>query len=153
MSSPEQINALMGALGPVLQPLQIEGAQDTTTWGILIAEDLHVIVDFDQKRNLITLECDVCALPDEDPGAHYEIMLNYNYLWASTGGTRLSISGPGGHVVQLRDVSVEGCSPSDLADIIAGFGEEAQAWRDALTRPPGSPDTTSPIHGLSAIQV
>jgi len=153
MSSPEQISALMSALGPVLQPLQVDGLEGVATWGVLIDEDLQIIVDFEQKRNLIVLECEICALPDGDPGSHYELMLNYNYLWAATGGVRLAISGPGGEVVQLRDISVDGLSPSDLADIIVGFGEAARAWREALTKPSNAPGTASPFSSGQAIQV
>lgn len=153
MSSPEQISALMSALGPVLQPLTVEGSEQDATWGVLIEEDLHVIVDFDQKRNLIILECEVCALPAGEPSSHYEMMLNYNYLWAATGGTRLSISGPGGNVVQLRDIAADGLGPSDLADMIAGFGEEARAWREALTAPSNSPGTAGPFTENQGFQV
>lgn len=152
MATFEQIDGLMQALGPVLDPLAIEAAAEENLWGIAMEEDLVVIVELDESKNCLVLSADLGAPPAGDRMALYELLLQFNFHWQTTGGNRMSLDGPEGAVVQIFEIHADQVDAMQMKSIVTSFSEVAKAWRELIQRPAptdGSMSGFRPDYGLS----
>lgn len=128
----EQVTIFIAQLGPVLNPLAIEASEETKSWGIALEDDLMVLVQFDEAKGGLVLTCDLGAPTPGDRTALYQLLLQANYHWKSTGGVRLAINGPGGDVFQVFEVPVDGSDVARLSAIVAAYADTAKAWREII---------------------
>ena len=153
MATLEQIEILMSGVGPVLDPLAIDASAEPRCWGIAMAEDLVVLVQFDEQKNSLVLSGDLGAPPAGDRTALYEVLLQMNYHWETTGGVRMAIDGPGGEVTQLFEMPADGLDPSRLARILSSFADAAKAWRGIVERPSSAQSSTMDTHANLGVRV
>ena len=135
MATIEQIEILMSEVGPVLDPLEVAALPEQKSWAVAMEEDLAVLVQFDEQKNSLFLTGDVGAPPAGDRTALYEILLQMNHHWESTGGLRMAIDGPGGEVTQVFEIPADGLDAGRLAGILSAFAVAAKAWRGIVERP------------------
>ena len=128
----DQVNALFAQLGPVLNPLAIEASEENKSWGIALEEGLMVLAQFDEQKGCLVLSTELGAPTPGDRTALYELLLQANYHWESTGGVRLAINGPGGEVFQVFEIPVDGSDVTRLSAIVAAYADSARAWRDII---------------------
>ena len=134
MATFEQIEILMTEVGPVLDPLSIDAIAEENSWVISLREDLGMLVQFDEPKNCLVLATEVGSPPAGDRTALYEILLQVNYHWETTGGNRMAISGPSGEGVQVFEIGADGLDATRLSGIIASFADAALAWREIVQR-------------------
>ena len=153
MATLEQIEILMSGLGPVLDPLAIDASVEPRCWGIAMAEDLVVLVQFDERKNCLVLSCELGSPPAGDRTKLYETLLQMNYHWETTGGNRMAIDGPAGNVVQLFEMGVHDIDVSRLSRVISTFAGTAKAWRDYISRDSSSQSLPPAMSGNAGIKV
>jgi len=142
-----QVTSLLAQVGPILNPLEIEASEPLRTWAISMPEDLAVLVQFDEAKNCLVLASELGAPPPGDRTALYEILLQINFHWDTTGGTRMAINGPGGEIVQVYEIGTDGLEATRLSAILSSFAAGAKAWRELIQRraaTPGSPPDATP---------
>ncbi len=137
-----QVTALISQIGPILNPLAIEASEELRSWAIAMPDDLAVVVQFDEDKNCLVLASELGAPPAGDRTALYEILLQINFHWDTTGGTRMAINGPGGEVVQVYEIGADGLDATRLSAILASFADGAKAWRELIQRPAAAPGST-----------
>lgn len=153
MASFEQIELLMQGLGPVLEPLAIDFAEEGRIWGIEMEEDLAVIVQFDEQKNCLVLSCELGSPPEGDRTALYEMLMQLNYHWDVTGGTRMAIDCPRGNIVQLFETGADGLDIQKLSTLVAAFSSTAEIWRRIIQSPPSSQSTLQDFGSGSDLRV
>lgn len=135
MASFEQIEILMQGIGPVLDPLAIDFLEEAQAWAVAMEEDLAVLIQFDERKNCLVLTTDLGLPPAGDRTALYEILMQLNYHWETTGGVRMAVDEAGGNVIQIYEISAENIDFSRLAGTLSTFSEMASAWRRVVQRP------------------
>jgi hypothetical protein len=140
----EQIATLMADVGPVLEPLAIHASDEDAGWAILMDEDLIVAVDIDEQKRSLVLSSELGEPPSGDRSALYETLLQMNYHWNVTGGTRMGIDGPAGKVVQVFETPADALNAVNLSEIISAFADTARTWREIVQR---SSQTATPERG------
>jgi hypothetical protein len=128
----DQVTALLNQLGPVLNPLAIDASEEHQSWGIALEDDVNVLVQFDARKDCLVLASEVGAPPAGDRTALYELLLEVNYQWDTTGGLRLSLNGSGGEVFLAYEVPVADLDASRLSTIVISFADTAKAWREII---------------------
>lgn len=131
----EQVTILMAQLGPVLNPPAIYASDEEKSWGIALEEDLTVFLQYDEQKGCLVLACELGAPPEGDRMALYEILLEMNYHWDTTGGNRMAINRAGGEVVQVYEIPAEGLDAIRLSEVVTSFAEAAKAWRLIIQNP------------------
>ena len=114
MTTLAQIELLINELGPILDPLQIEGAPEQRCWSVLLDEEVALLLDLDEEQGKLVISCDLGQPAAGDRTQLYEILLTYNAQWALTGGCRLALDEPNGNVIQIFDLQAEGLDVSRL---------------------------------------
>lgn len=140
----DQVSILISQMGPILDPIAIDEIREEKTWGIALKEDLAVLVQFDEQRNCLVLASELGAPPAGDRTALYEILLQTNFHWDTTGGTRMALNGPGGEVVQVFEIATDGLDASQLSAIVSSFADGARAWREFVQLAGSVPVPTPP---------
>jgi len=125
----EQVSSLMTQLGPILDPPAIYASDEEKCWGVALDKDLTVLIQFDEQKASIVLTCELGAPPDDNRSALYEMLLQMNYYWDSTGGSRMALNRPGGEVVQIFEIPAEGLDAIRLSEIVTSFAETSRSWR------------------------
>src|SRR5262245_10352205 len=128
MARKQQIQDLMAAIGPMIDPLAVSEFEAENTWTLQIDEDTLLIIDLDEKQDKLVFTTEI-GVPTGDRVALNERLLCLNYHWDTTGGVRMALDGPQGAVVQLFDLPCAELEPSRLARVIANFLDTARAWR------------------------
>ena len=128
----DQVSNLISQLGPVLNPPAIYASEDEKSWGVALAEDLTVLVEYDEAKDSLVLAAELGTPPDGDRTALYELLLRMNYHWDTTGGVRMALDGPAGQVVQVYELATEGLEATRLGATVTAFAETAKAWREII---------------------
>lgn len=149
----DQVTILMSELGPILNPPAVYASDEEKSWGIALEEDLTVLVQFDEQKASLVLACELGAPPEGDRLALYEILLQVNYHWETTGGNRMAINRPGGEVVQVFEVPAEGLDAIRLSEIVNSFAEAAKAWRLIVLNPASAQESMPDAPGAQWMQV
>lgn len=153
MATLEQIEILMSEMGPVLDPLSIDAVAEHKSWAVTMEEDLTVLVQFDEQKNCLVLASEVGAPPPGDRTALYELLLQLNYQWETTGGNRMAIDGPGGNVVQVFEIGADDLDATRLSRVVASFTEAAKAWQEIVQRPAEAQNSTLDMRADLGIRV
>jgi hypothetical protein len=149
----EQIEILMSEVGPVLAPLAIDAIVAEQSWGISMEDNLTVIVQFDENKNCLVLTSELGLPPAGDRTALYELLLQVNYHWDTTGGNRMALNGPDGEVVQMFEISTDGLDAIRLSAILYSFADASKAWREIIQRPAAALESTLGFHSNLGTQV
>jgi len=136
----DQVSSLISQLGPVLNPPAIYASEEEKSWGVALAEDLTVLVEYDESKDSLVLAAELGTPPDGDRTALYELLLRMNYHWDTTGGIRMALDGPAGQVVQVYELATEGLEATRLGATVTAFAETAVAWREIIQRSGSAPD-------------
>jgi hypothetical protein len=125
----------MAGVGPVLDPLSIDAVPDEKAWGVAFEDELVVLIQFDERKNCLVLTSELGAPPPGDRMALYEMLLQINYHWDTTGGNLMGINGPEGDVVQMFEIGADGLDVTRFSGILSSFADTAKGWRDLVRRP------------------
>lgn len=153
MATMEQIEILMSEIGPVLDPFEIDAIAEHKSWAIFMEQDLAVLVQFDEQKNCLVLASELGAPPPGDRTALYELLLQLNYHWQTTGGNRMAIDGPGGNVTQVFEMGADGLDATRLSRVVASFTEAAKAWREIVQRPAVAQNSTLAMRADLGVRV
>ena len=153
MATKETIGILMSEVGPVLDPLAIEAYSDDPCWAVALDEDTLVLVYLDQRKDSLVLSCSLGEPPPGDRTTLYEKLLQLNFHWDVTGGSRMAIDGPGGHVVQMFEIPAEGLDVLRLVGLLRTFAQVATAWREIVQRPAALQSNTLELHPPMGLRV
>ena len=63
----------------------------------------------------------------------YEQLLVHNHRWEQQGGLRMALDQPGGNVVLMQDLAIEGLDVTRLCSALTAFAASAKALREAMT--------------------
>jgi hypothetical protein len=142
MATFERVSLLMSEVGPVLAPMAIDEWSEEKAWGVVLEDDLNVLVQFDEDKNCLVLSCELGTPPPGDRHALYELLLQLNYHWTTTGGNRMALDGPGGGVVQVYEIGAEQLDATGLSSVLSSFAGTARAWKKIVERPASTQSST-----------
>lgn len=143
----EQMELLIADLGPVLEPLAIQASDEDASWVVLMDDHLIVAVDYDERKRSLVLSSELGEPPAGDRTALYETLLQSNYHWDVTGGTRMALDGPAGQVVQVLEIPADALDATGLSGMVSAFADTARAWRQ-IVKGPASAAGAAPEPGL-----
>lgn len=153
MTNLEQIERLVQGLGPVLDPVAIDFAEEERIWGIEMEEDLAVIIQFDEQKNCLVLSCELESPPEDDRTSLYETLMQLNYHWEVTGGIRMAIDGPRGNIVQLFEIGADDLDIQKLSTLVGAFSGTARVWRRIIQSPSSSQSTLQDFDSVDGLRV
>jgi hypothetical protein len=131
---PTAVRALLAESGP-LGDFDLVTEFDDQTWGIVVGE-VEVTAELDGTRSLLVLSGDA-GRPAADRRAQIcDALLQYNYAWRETGGTRMALDGPDGLIVQMLELPLAGLDARGLADAVATFAARLHTWREVIAAAP-----------------
>lgn len=133
MTTAETIESLMAEMGPVLDPLLIESFSDPACWGVLLDEETPVLVDLDEQAGMLMLSIEVVVPTEMGRPRLYEQLLLHNHRWEQQGGLRMALDQPGGNVVLMQDLAIEGLDVTRLCSALTAFAASAKALREVMT--------------------
>jgi hypothetical protein len=141
MATTEQLNALLAETGAILELAEVIGFESENLWTLEVDETTILFVDHEANQHRIVLSGEVVKPHDARKISAYELLLQYNNQWKSTGGLRMALDGPGGSINQICDISTVDLNAHALADMIRVFVDVLRGWRDMLaSEPSGSND-------------
>lgn len=106
-----------------------------TTWDLFVDDTRLVQIFLDEESGKVTLSTDLGTPAEEDAPSLHRLLLQYNYLWRETSGTRMALEEPAGNVVMLYDAYISVLDRQLLRNIIQNFSAAAGAWSALLSRP------------------
>ena len=151
---------MLTELGPELGVLEIAAFEDQQSWAIAVDDDTEemLTLDYDAAAGKLFITAELGAPPSDRLLASYEFLLQYNLFWADTGGLRMALDGPGGNVVQMYDLPLQGLTAQQLGAVIGSFIARMRLMKGMLAKgvgrnPTDSPKAQQPHLGGGAIQV
>jgi hypothetical protein len=134
--SADRVQSLMQEVGPLADLHAVGAFEGHDVWTLVVDEETAIDADLDPARGCLVLSAELGAPPASDRARWLELLLQYNYQWAETGGVRMAVATSGGPFVLLVDHPVADLAAGDLAQRVRHFVGLLQAWRDILTRAP-----------------
>jgi hypothetical protein len=151
--SHEHLHRLMTEIGPYMPLREVVEYADAAQW-VLVADDGTAIeAEHDAGRGRLLLSIAIGEPAPEDAASLYRTLLQYNYLWRSTGGTRMALVGQ--TVVQSIELLADaGLDLDTLSRGISGLRASTAVWRVMLASPPegdaSRPQPPHPMHDMRA---
>lgn len=140
MHDSTQPAALLAELAPILdlEALVQHDADEGASWDLIFDEGLLVEAFHDPLSDKLVLTTHL-GIPSEDraPNLH-KLLLQYNYLWRDTSGTRMSLEPPDGNVVMIYDLSLAGLDGVMLRNVLQNFTAAARAWKIMIEDAPSA---------------
>ena len=133
MAGKQHAQALMRAIGPQLDLLEVTEFEDGKVWTLVVDETTVLFADYDDAHNRLVLSADVAQAPEAGRLQLYELLLQYNNQWSETGGLRMALD-PGGGVVQLFELPVTDLDLVGLQTVVTRFVDVLGAWREIVSR-------------------
>ena len=127
-----QFRQTMAELGPLFDlaaVVELDGVQE---WKLVVDEDTVVSVERDTAAGQVVLSVEVAAVPAEKTRDLLEMLLIYNGQWIQTGGIRMSLTEPGGLVVQSVELFDDALDLSTLATVLKNFLDIRAGWRTII---------------------
>lgn len=109
--------------------------EDGMTWDLFVNDTRLVQFFLEEESGKITLSTDLGTPVEDGAASLHRLLLQYNYLWRETSGTRMALEEPAGNVVMLYDAYIPLLDRQLLRNIIQNFSAAAEAWSALLSRP------------------
>lgn len=150
MANLQQIEALMGELGPASDGIAAVLQSEEDQWAVVVDEATIVTVDYDVDEDKLLLSLDLGTPAEEDRLRVYETLLCYSLLWREHGGVHAALGGPGGPLVMMFEFGGRDLTLIDLVTVLDNFIEAVLVWRDFVA---GAADAPAMPDGLPAMGV
>ena len=137
--------ALLAEVAPILglDALVQHDGDDGVSWDLMFDDSLLVEAFHEEATNKLVLTTHV-GTPDEDRAAQlHRLLLQYNYLWRDTSGTRMALEPPDGNIVMIYDLPLAGLDGVTLRNVLQNFSAAARAWTVTINGPVVSDATAS----------
>lgn len=108
--------------------------EDGLTWDLFVDDTRLIQIFLEEESGKVTLSTDLGTPAEESAARLHRLLLQYNYLWRETSGTRMALEEPAGNVVMLYDAMISGLDRQLLRNIIQNFSAAAEAWSALLGR-------------------
>lgn len=137
MHDSSMAGALLAEVAPVLDlDAVVQHADDHgTSWDIVFDSTLLVEAFFDEPGEKLVLTTDIGVPLEENAARMHRLLLQYNYLWRDTSGTRMALEEPGGNAVMIYDVPLAGLDAVLLRNILQNYAAAARAWITLIKTP------------------
>lgn len=133
MAGLEQIRAMMDELGPATRMVEEVRQYEDNGWAVVCGENTIIELQFDGGPGKLVFSTDLGKPEENQRLAVYEMLLTYNFLWEDTGGVKMALDRPGGHVVQLYDLDAAELDLGTLQTVLDNFTEKARFWAEVIT--------------------
>ena len=127
-----QVQALIEALGPRNDEIEVISRNDDAQWSVGFDEDTVVTLDLVADQAKLVLSIPLGRPATDQRLATYEAMLSYNMLWPETGGVTMGLGGAHGELVQLFELNTTDLTPDLLDAVLVNFAEKARMWRRVI---------------------
>jgi hypothetical protein len=131
MPSVETLTAQMAEAGQLDEDITTVVRTADDAW-VFRFEDIDVELEYSEVSGNLLVAVVIGAPPREGREAVLEALLSYSFLWRDTGGVRMAMTGKGGDVVQLFEVSADNLTPKQLVVIVSNLAANARIWRAFL---------------------
>lgn len=126
----EQVLAASALLGWTVKTT----CEERDAW--LLAADEQTLIDVElwAPRSRVVLTTRVGEVLEALGGDVYPLLLQYNYLWPETGGTRMALDGSPGNIVAVLDLGPDDLEPTALAALLTHLSVIRQVWAEMLEK-------------------
>lgn len=140
--------ALLAEVAPILdlEALVQHEADDGASWDLVFDDSLLVEAFHDGPGNKLVLTANVGTQDDDRAGQLHKLLLQYNYLWRDTSGTRMALEPPDGSIIMIYDLHLSGLDGVALRNVLQNFAAAARAWTIMIARS-GTSDESAPTDG------
>lgn len=104
----------------------------------LLVEAFH-----EEVTNKLVLTTHVGTPNDDRVAQLYRLLLQYNYLWRDTSGTRMALEPPDGNIIMIYDLPLAGLDGVTLRNVLQNFAAAARAWTVTINGPVASDASAS----------
>lgn len=132
MTTLEQVQQLIEELGPATSEVAAVQQSDEASWEAAFADDTIVQIEFDEGRQTLVFTADLGPLPSEQQAASLMNLMIFNGAWTATGGLRMGLDAPDGHVLLMFDLSAAALSLQTLQDYLSAFANHASTWQAVI---------------------
>jgi hypothetical protein len=132
MEIPEHLHHLMAEIGPLLDLGEVQAFEQQGMWTLAVDEHTVLEADYDAVFEKLVIATSVGSPPAEVRPRLYPLLLQYNYLWETTGGARLALDGPEGEVVLACDVPTANLDLPRFQTVVSHMAEQAHKWREII---------------------
>lgn len=147
MMTLEQINALMGEVGPLDDAVVAVARVAEDSW-VIRFEAVDVQAEYDAEGGRLMLSTTLGVSPSRRTLEVYETMLIYTSAWRETDGIRMALDGPGGELLQMADLHAEGLAAGTLVTVAVNLAERAMVWRGFVGRADPEGASAAPVADL-----
>ena len=124
----ERMQTMMEEIGPNMAEIEAVIQSEDRNWAIQLEDQSIIMLEWAEKPDRIVLSS-MLGIPSETMQLSvYEALLCYNLLWKDTGGVKMALAGPGGDLMLLYELYVDGLMLNDLQIVISNFSNISHVW-------------------------
>ncbi|WP_038168283.1 type III secretion system chaperone [Verrucomicrobium sp. BvORR106] len=140
--------SLLAEVAPILDLEALVQHEDDNgvSWDLMFNEELLVEAFLDKSGDKLVLTTHVGTPTDERASQLHKLLLQYNYLWRDTSGTRMALEPPEGNVIMMYDLALAGLDGVELRNVLQNFAAAAKAWALLIAGSQTS-DDAAPLEG------
>lgn len=129
----ERMQIMMEEIGPVMPSIEAVIQSEERNWAIQFDDQSIVMLEWADKPDRVVLTAMLGSPSESMQLSVYETLLCYNLLWKDTGGVKMALSGPGGELILLYELSGTELTLGELQTVLANFVSIAQVWSVYVT--------------------
>jgi hypothetical protein len=106
--------------------------EEGDAWFLVFDENTMFNIQHAASQQRIVIVGGIAEVPEAARVRVYEVLLQYNSMWAETGGVRTALDGLPGQAIMMLELSDDGLTPIRLAAVLANMADIQRAWRRIL---------------------
>ena len=130
----ERIRQMMKEIGAQMDLGEVLEFDEGQLWTLAVTEEIVVEVDYDEAFDKLVFSTHVGPVPEKARLMVYELVLQYNYSWETTGGGRIALDGPGGDLILIFDQPATDIESSQLQTLVTNMSTQTGLWREYLAQ-------------------
>lgn len=147
-----QLDALIAETGPLDDEITAIVRDGDSRWIVQVA-DVVLAIEQDAGMGTIRLWAEIGAPLESSRTEINEALLVYNGAAAETGGVVMSLTAPGGSIVQSVIIPTAGLTPQSLVVMLVNFASKAEVWRSLVVVYRAGSSTPMPASDMPFIRL
>jgi hypothetical protein len=133
MENDTTVNTLFAELGPLFDPAAILHDEETATWAVLLDEDTHIDISYDEESEQLVFALGLGPIPPEIADQIYELLLRFSFIWQENGGLHAGLDADGEAHLMFK-YPLAGLDAQRLNNLLENLGQYCRIWADLIDR-------------------
>lgn len=147
MRTYDEISEMLFEIAPKLELAHVTSLEEMDSWSLGMGDETDdaLTIDYDATSRKLFLSAEIGAVPEEQAHRFFEFFLQYNLLWAETGGVRMALEKPGGALIQIADLPLADLNADELGRAVDYLFVTARQLRALIARGLGDEEASAPV--------